>query len=136
MELYIRVNNGEIIEHPLTKDNLIQAFPNIDFNNLPNWLMKFERVAPPTVGPYENNQRSQYEIINSVVKDVWYTDPMTPEEILEKQNMVKNDWEIYGFPSWTFDEALCDFLPPVPCPGDENLYTWNEETLSWEQTEY
>ena len=37
------------------------------------------------------------------------------------------------FPSWTLVEATCQWEPPVPLPADENFYTWNEETTSWDQ---
>ena len=35
------------------------------------------------------------------------------------------------YPSWTLDDQ-CIWQPPVPRPEDEKLYTWNEETQSWE----
>lgn len=38
------------------------------------------------------------------------------------------------FPSWVFDEGLCDWVAPVPYPKDLNseprLY-WDEPSLSW-----
>lgn len=37
------------------------------------------------------------------------------------------------FSSWTLVEATCQWEPPVPLPDDENFYTWNEETTSWDQ---
>ena len=131
MELYIKIENGIPVEHPLLKENIEIVYPNIDFDNLPEWLAKFERVPQPFIGPYEKNQRSQYEFVDGVVKDVWYTDPMTPEEITEKQNQEKEYWKNNGFPSWTFDEAQCLFVPPVPCP-DVMAYVWNEEQLKWD----
>jgi hypothetical protein len=32
--------------------------------------------------------------------------------------------------SWTWDEELRRFVPPVPLP-ESGEYSWNEETLSW-----
>ena len=37
------------------------------------------------------------------------------------------------YASWTLAEATCQWEPPVPLPVDENFYTWNEETTSWDQ---
>ena len=37
------------------------------------------------------------------------------------------------YASWTLAEATCQWEPPVPLPADENFYTWNEETTSWDQ---
>jgi hypothetical protein len=38
------------------------------------------------------------------------------------------------YPSWTLDENH-DWQPPSPKPDDENSYTWNEETQSWDIVE-
>lgn len=35
------------------------------------------------------------------------------------------------YPSWTLDEQMCLWEPPVPYPENQYLYNWNEETLSW-----
>jgi len=37
-----------------------------------------------------------------------------------------------GYPSWTLDEATCQWVPPVPMPTD-GMYVWNESTLAWSQ---
>lgn len=133
MELYILVKNGKPMNHPLLKENIEMVYPDVDFDNLPIWLAKFERVPSPIMGPYEKNQRNEYEFVNGVVKDVWYADPMTEDEILEKQNQEKEFWKVNGYPSWTFDEAQCIFVPPVEYPNDGNLYEWNEKMLTWDR---
>ena len=35
------------------------------------------------------------------------------------------------FPSWTFDEATCRWVPPVPMPTDGGVYRWDEENTTW-----
>jgi hypothetical protein len=132
MDLYIQLIDNQPVNHPLVKENVQTAFPDVDFNNLPNWLAKFERVPAPVIGPYEKNQRNVYEFVGEIVKDVWYADSMTNEEIIEKQNQTKETWEEYGFSSWIFNETTCDFDPPVPYPIDTDInYVWDEDTLSW-----
>lgn len=37
------------------------------------------------------------------------------------------------YPSWTLDEDTCWWTPPSQPPQDDNFYTWNEETQSWDQ---
>jgi hypothetical protein len=37
------------------------------------------------------------------------------------------------FESWTLDEETCKWKPPVARPDDDSKYTWNEETLSWDE---
>ena len=36
------------------------------------------------------------------------------------------------YPSWTLD-AEARWQPPVAMPTDDKMYTWNEETLSWDE---
>jgi hypothetical protein len=36
------------------------------------------------------------------------------------------------YPSWTLD-ADAIWQPPVAMPTDDKMYTWNEETLSWDE---
>ena len=36
------------------------------------------------------------------------------------------------FPSWTLDDS-CTWKPPIPYPSDDKMYTWNEETQSWDE---
>jgi len=36
------------------------------------------------------------------------------------------------YPSWTLNEDTCLWESPVEYPNDENLYTWNENSLSWD----
>lgn len=38
-----------------------------------------------------------------------------------------------GYPSWTLDEATCQWVPPVPMPTD-GMYVWDESTLAWSQS--
>lgn len=38
------------------------------------------------------------------------------------------------YPSWSLDERSCNWQPPVPMPTDtEHMYSWNEETQTWNQ---
>ena len=37
------------------------------------------------------------------------------------------------FESWIFDEDKCIWNPPIPIPDTENLYIWDENTISWKR---
>jgi hypothetical protein len=37
------------------------------------------------------------------------------------------------FDSWTLNEDTCLWQAPVPVPDIKKLYTWNEETTSWDE---
>ena len=36
------------------------------------------------------------------------------------------------FNSWILNEQTCTWNAPIPYPTDEQSYTWNESTLSWD----
>jgi len=35
------------------------------------------------------------------------------------------------YASWLLDEATCLWVPPVPMPDGDELYSWDEATTSW-----
>lgn len=39
------------------------------------------------------------------------------------------------YKSWTLDEISCTWKPPVAHPLDGKTYTWNEQTLNWDEVE-
>jgi hypothetical protein len=132
MELLIRIVNSEPFEHPIFIENFVQAFPNVDTNNLPPEFARFERIPrPQLVYDVLNSPEPTYQWVNGIVKDVWDIRPMTVEEKTEKQNQTKAMWAIKRFYSWNFDESTCTFQPPTPKPDDGKDYRWNEEQLAW-----
>lgn len=135
MNLYIRLQDGNPIDHPIIEENFIQAFPAIDPNNLPSTFARFIRVERPIPGVYEEYVGVEYVRSGDVITDSHILRQLTSEEIAVKQQTVKDSWAEHGFPSWSFDEETCDFIPPTPYPDDGNVYYWNEETLSWIQDE-
>jgi len=38
------------------------------------------------------------------------------------------------YPSWSLDDNS-DWQPPTPMPEDDNIYSWNEDTQSWDLVE-
>jgi hypothetical protein len=41
------------------------------------------------------------------------------------------------YPSWTLDNETAAWNPPTSMPTTEGkVYTWNESTLSWDESEY
>ncbi len=40
-------------------------------------------------------------------------------------------YEPQPYPSWILNETTCIWEPPVPCPQDEKIYSWDESSLSW-----
>ena len=132
MNLYIQIENGQPINHPIMEDNLRQAFPEMDLNNLPETFARFERVPSPGVGIYEVSEGTTYEWVDGIVKDVHHIRAMTLEERTAKQDAAKDEWQQQGgFASWIFNEEMCYFEPPIPYPADGKIYVWAESTTSW-----
>jgi len=38
------------------------------------------------------------------------------------------------YPSWSLDDNS-DWQAPTPMPEDDNMYSWNEDTQSWDLVE-
>lgn len=86
MDYFIRIVDGQPVEHPIAGDNFRAAFPNIDVNNLPPEFARFIRLRPTgvNVGFYENLTEA-YVWANGVVRDNWHAAPMSAEEYATKK---------------------------------------------------
>lgn len=134
MELFIRIKDGQPFEHPIFKENFLQAFPDVDIDNLPTNFAYFERVQAPVLGPYTKNQRVKYERgEDGIYRDTWYYDELNDDEIKAKQENVKAQWiaDENNPKSWVFKEDVCSFVPPIDYPTDGKSYIWDEAALSW-----
>jgi hypothetical protein len=80
MKLFIQIKDGLPFGHPILETNFIQAFPNIDVNNLPAEFAIFERVPQPNTQLYEIYDKVTYEWVDGIVKDVHHFKPMTEEQ--------------------------------------------------------
>jgi hypothetical protein len=85
MNLLIKMQNGQPIDHPIMEDNAHMAWPELDFNNLPEWLTRFRRVAQPSpeampVGIFQRAVCSYVMASDGVVEDSWSVEDMTAEE--------------------------------------------------------
>ena len=134
MKLIIRVKDGQPFEHPILEDNFCQAFPDVDVNNLPAEFARFERIAPPELGPYELYEGVTYEKIGDIFKDVHHVRQMTADEKLALQEKTKLEWN-NRYPSWSFNEELCAFVAPISYPTDGKIYSWDEASTSWVEVE-
>lgn len=127
MNLYIKIKDGQPFEHPILEENLLQAYPGIDLNNLPNDISRFEKTDMPTIGPYDHSPSVEYVMENGIVKERWTVIPYTEEEKQKKMDLIK--YTRPHFPSWIFDETICEWVPPIPKP--EGRYIWDERVQNW-----
>lgn len=111
MELYIRIVNGQIFEHPILGDNFRQAFPDVDTNNLPPTFARFERIEQPSIGIYEIYEGVTYEWIDGIVKDVHHVRSMTEQERQVKIETARSSFTPTE-DGWVFDENMCCWIAP------------------------
>ena len=100
MELFIKVVDGQVIDHPVTKVNLMYAFGN----EIPQEYIPFNRVFEPVPGHYEIVSGPEYVLDseNNVVNEVWSVTPMTEQQKQEKIDDFKARWLTNtGWNSWT-----------------------------------
>jgi len=132
MNLYIQIENGKPINHPAFEDNLIAAFGSI-----PAHWEAFIRVERPIPTVYQVlvSEESTYEFNEATGywMDIWALRDMTADEITAKQQQAKELWaqrpNFANFSAWTFNEATCQYEPPIPRP--EGAFKWDGATNSW-----
>lgn len=116
MNLYIKIENGAVKNHPAFEDNLIAAFGSI-----PAHWEPFTRVARPD-GVYQvlESENAVYAKVNGVWTDVWSVRDMTAEEKTAKQQAIITAFnsreQVENWSAWTFDEATCAMVSPIPSP--------------------
>lgn len=132
MRKFIQIVDGKPHQHPVLESNMRMVFPKIDLDNLPQQWAEFIRVPAPKIGVYEIYQGVDYQWVDGKVQDVHLVRQMIESERQEKIQFVKNQWASGGgFASWVFNEDICDFEPPIPYPEGDEIFVWDEKTLSW-----
>lgn len=142
MNLFIETENGVIKNHPAYEDNLIQAFGVV-----PTHWEPFTRVERPALGVYQvlDSDEPVYAKVDGVWTDVWSVQDMTSEEKTAKQQAVitkfNNREQASNWSAWTFDEATCTMVPPIPRPEPDQikldagiLTVWCGADANWKDT--
>lgn len=136
MKLYIETENNQPKNHPAFEDNLIQAFGQI-----PAHWEPFVRVERPTPSVYQvlDSQEPTYQKVDGVWKDVWALRDMTAEEKAAIQQAVRDDFnnrpQAENWAAWTFDEATCTMVPPIPRPEpvEGKFVFWSGADNNWKE---
>lgn len=136
MNLYIETKDGQPVNHPAFEDNLMQAFGQIP----PHWE-PFVRVEKPAPGIYEvlESDMPTYVKLDGGWRDVWSIRPMTAEEKTAKQQAVIAAFnarpQAENWSAWTFDEATCAMVPPIPRPApvDGKMVFWSGAEANWKE---
>ena len=107
MNLYIKVENGQPINHPAFEENIIEALGEITSD----WEV-FVRKPIPKLALYQKFDDPQvtYEKIDGVWTDVFHVRDMTSEEKNEVQQKVKDLWasrpNVSNFTAWVLMKQL------------------------------
>lgn len=130
MNLFIKYVNGEVIDHPVSRTNLLALYPEYDFLETfhPDYV-RFVREPAPTLSFFQKNLQHKYEFDGESVRDVYTVEEMTPEE---RQNAIAEYTATYPkpYPSWEFDESLGSWQAPVRPPvGQISLYFQTQNLL-------
>ena len=81
MEMFIKLENGQPVNHPIMGDNFRRVFPQIDPNNPGPKFAKFVRINRKDVGQYKVViSGPTYAWVGDTVQDIWETRDMTAEE--------------------------------------------------------
>lgn len=128
MNLYIEEENGVAKNHPALEENLLQVWGCV-----PDHWKPFSRIPKPNEVYKVVSDEPSYECINGVYTDVWVLRDMTLNEIADKQQVVKDRWVLLpnreNFTTWVFDEGLCKYVPPIPRP--EGDFIWSGIKNNW-----
>jgi len=81
MELFIKLEDGQPVGHPIMGNNFRRVFPQIDPSNPAPEFAKFVRVNRKDVGQYKVViSGPTYAWVGDTVQDIWETRDMTAEE--------------------------------------------------------
>jgi hypothetical protein len=121
MAYFAKLGTGNIIETVISINNAVITDANgveqeqlgVDFiNKLYNTRDVWKQTS------YNNNIRKNYAGIG-------YTYDTQRDAFIPQK----------PYNSWILNEDTCQWNSPVAMPNDDNRYTWNETTLSWDLTE-
>lgn len=142
MELYIKVENGQVVSHPAYAHNLMQAFQMI-----PEGWEPFVRTNPPEITAAQklNTDDPKYHKANGVWTDLWEITELTAEEKAAKKEQVISEFnnrkQAENWSAWVFDESLFYMVPPIPRPEpdqaklSQNIFTfWCGADNNWRDT--
>ena len=122
MNLYIKVVDNKVVDHPVLESNLVQCFGGIPENYVP---FINSDILP---GKLFHHLITGYQFDGTVVSKEQTYVPFSAEE---KAQAIQELEENKPFASWSVNTETGEFVPPVPSPLDGNPYMWDEDTQLW-----
>lgn len=141
LNLFIKLENGEPVNHPTTEENLLQFYPDLEVNNPPDGWGKFIREPHPDMNFFETVDTVNYELSEEYTKqfgtktwhDVYTIREMTPEEKEQKclSFFSKKLEDLHP----SFNSVSGMFIPTKPMPQDGKFYEWVPNMNMWVDVE-
>jgi len=77
--LFIKIENDQLIEHPVTKSNLQQIYRSIDLDTeIPQGWILFIRNPPPNIDRQTQKVTfNGYKIVNGIAYDDWLVEDLS-----------------------------------------------------------
>lgn len=130
MNLYIKCVDGQIIDHPVTYENLSMIYGHFNNGNIPENYVRFKRAAQPSIHyPYKYTE-SVYVLVGDVVEEVYVIKDMSEEQKQAKIDAALNE---KPYDSWIFDVDRCMWKAPIDYPNDGKKYKWEESIQNWQE---
>jgi hypothetical protein len=127
MKLFIKVKDGEPFEHPIFAENFVQAFPDIDTENLPPEFARFIRVPQPALDRFEVYEGVTYEWNGWAFTDAHHVRPMSSAE---REEVIARIKAARPNESWTWDGEGIKWLPPQR-PTTGGPWRFDRVALDW-----
>jgi hypothetical protein len=97
-ELYIRVEKGKAVDHPIAGWNLRMFHPDLNPENPPKGYERFTRLPPPELDRFQKIEGVVYEKTNYGWQDKYIISEMTDEEKLYVEQLDNILTEIKTYP--------------------------------------
>jgi hypothetical protein len=124
--LYIKIENGEPVSHPIVESNLRFFFPDFEPDNPPEGFAKFVRNPEPTLPSDSVIEKTTYEKSDDgIYSEYYHIKKVSMQEKLDIIDEFKNNNPLFA--NWVFDAEIDALVPPVPKPNDGKVYLWYVE---------
>jgi hypothetical protein len=104
-ELYIKVEKGQVVDHPIAGWNLRMFYPDLDPENPPKGFERFTRLPLPELDQYQKLEGVVYEKTNYGWQDKYIVSEMTNEEKAEFDEKMKMLNQIKSYPETTLKKV-------------------------------
>jgi hypothetical protein len=127
MNCYIKVINGQTVDHPVLMDNLFSVFGSI-----PEQYQPFYRIQQPAnllPSPFYKAQNTYVLGQDGVTwQDSWTAVEMTSDE---QATLIAETQANPPGPNLTLNTTNLQWIPNTTKPDDGNKYYWNFQSGEW-----